>query len=93
MPSANTPVPPGGSNTPWSRSTSSTRDCAGARRSTLCCRPGLLPGGGLNEGTAFATKPELAARMIGRYLGVGHRMGWVAGDEVCGGNPRLRSAL
>ncbi|MBV7701060.1 IS701 family transposase [Streptomyces sp. TRM70350] len=48
---------------------------------------------GLGEDTVFATKPELAARMIGRFLDAGHRVGWVAGDEVYGGNPRLRSAL
>ncbi|MFD5113021.1 IS701 family transposase [Streptomyces sp. NPDC058391] len=48
---------------------------------------------GLDEDTVFATKPELAARMIGRYLGAGHRAGRVAADEVYGGNPKLRSAL
>jgi len=48
---------------------------------------------GPDEDTVFATKPELAARMIGRYLGAGHRAGWVAADEVYGGNPKLRSAL
>jgi hypothetical protein len=48
---------------------------------------------GLDEGTAFATKPELAARMIGRFLDAGHRAGWVAADEVYGGNPKLCSAL
>ncbi len=48
---------------------------------------------GLGEDTVFATKPELAARMIGRFLDAGHRVGWVAGDEVFGGNPKLRSAL
>ncbi|MFJ8141448.1 IS701 family transposase [Streptomyces sp. NPDC096013] len=39
------------------------------------------------------TKPELARRMIERFLVAGHRVGWVAGDEVYGGNPKLRSAL
>jgi SRSO17 transposase len=48
---------------------------------------------GLDEDTVFATKPELAARMIGRFLDAGHRVGWVAGDEVYGGNPTLRPAL
>lgn len=48
---------------------------------------------GLDEDTVFATKSELAARMIGRYLGAGHRAGWVAADKVYGGNPKLRSAL
>ena len=31
--------------------------------------------------------------MIGRFLDVGHRVGWVAANEVYGGNPKLRSAL
>ncbi|TSB32014.1 IS701 family transposase [Streptomyces benahoarensis] len=48
---------------------------------------------GLDEDTVFAIKPELAARMIGRFLDAGHRAGWVAADEVYGGNPKLRSAL
>jgi SRSO17 transposase len=48
---------------------------------------------GLDEGTVFATKPELAAGMIGRFLECGHRVSWVAGDEVYGGNPKLRLTL
>ncbi len=48
---------------------------------------------GLNEDTVFATEPEPAARMTVRFLDAGHRMGWVTGDEVYGGNPKLRSAL
>ncbi|MGI5250576.1 IS701 family transposase [Actinacidiphila glaucinigra] len=48
---------------------------------------------GLDKDIAFATKPELAARMIGRFLDAGHHVDWVAGDEVYGGNPKLRSAL
>ncbi len=55
--------------------------------------PGRCRAAGLGEDTVFATKPEPAARMIGRFLGAGHRVGWVAGDEVYGGNPRLRAAL
>lgn len=43
--------------------------------------------------TVFATEPELSARMIGRFLDAGPRVGWVAGDEVYGGNPKLRAAL
>jgi len=31
--------------------------------------------------------------MIGRFLDAGHRVSWVAGDEVYGGNAKLRSAL
>lgn len=41
----------------------------------------------------MATKPELAARMIGRFLEAGHRVGRAAADEVYGGNPKLRAAL
>ncbi|MGA5064257.1 IS701 family transposase [Streptomyces exfoliatus] len=48
---------------------------------------------GLGDNTEFATKPELAARMVTRFLDAGHRAAWVAGDEVYGGNPRLRTAL
>lgn len=48
---------------------------------------------GLGDNTKFATKPELAARMVTRCLDAGHRAAWVAGDEVYGGNPRLRTAL
>ncbi|MFF6877902.1 IS701 family transposase [Streptomyces sp. NPDC012474] len=48
---------------------------------------------GLGEEATFATKPELAARMVARFLDGGHRAVWVAGDEVYGGNPRLRTTL
>lgn len=48
---------------------------------------------GLAEETSFATKPEPAARMIARFLDAGHHASWVAGDEVSGGNPKLRTAL
>jgi DDE superfamily endonuclease len=48
---------------------------------------------GLGDKTQFATKPELAARMVTRFLDAGHQAVWVAGDEVYGGNPRLRTAL
>ncbi|MFE9476940.1 IS701 family transposase [Streptomyces griseofuscus] len=48
---------------------------------------------GLAEDTVFATKPDLALRMIERFWDAGHRLGWVTGDEVYGGNPRLRAAL
>ncbi|MEV8562521.1 IS701 family transposase [Streptomyces sp. NPDC051917] len=48
---------------------------------------------GLGDKTEFATKPQLAARMVTRFLDAGHRAAWVAGDEVYGGNPTLRAAL
>jgi len=57
------------------------------------CDPDRCRAAGLGDDTVFATKPELAARMIGRFLDAGHRVGWVAGDEVYGGNPKLRSVL
>lgn len=55
--------------------------------------PGRCRDAGLGEDTAFATKPELATRMITRFLDAGHDASWVAGDEVDGGNPKLRAAL
>ncbi|MFD7447066.1 IS701 family transposase [Streptomyces sp. NPDC059909] len=57
------------------------------------CDPDRCRAAGLGEDIAFATKPELARTMIERFLDAGHRVGWVAGDEVYGGNPKLRSAL
>ncbi|MFE9968935.1 IS701 family transposase [Streptomyces sp. NPDC005525] len=57
------------------------------------CDPDRCRAAGLGEDTVFATKPELARTMIERFLNTGHRVGWVTGDEVYGGNPTLRSAL
>jgi SRSO17 transposase len=54
--------------------------------------PARCRAAGLGDQTVFATKPELAARMIDRFPDAGHRAGWVAGDEVDGGNPMLRAA-
>ena len=48
---------------------------------------------GLDQDTAFATKPELATRMVARLLDAGHQAAWVAGDEIYGGNLKLRTAL
>jgi SRSO17 transposase len=48
---------------------------------------------GIPEGTAFATKPELAWRMIGRAVATGVPFGWFAGDEVYGDNGPLRTRL
>ena len=42
------------------------------------------------EETEFATKPELARRMIERALQAGAPCSWVAGDEVYGNNSKLR---
>ncbi|WP_406016642.1 IS701 family transposase [Streptomyces sp. NBC_00984] len=48
---------------------------------------------GIPDTVGFATKPALAARMIGRALDAGVPASWAAGDEVYGGNPHLRTAL
>jgi hypothetical protein len=40
------------------------------------CDPDRCRAAGLGEDTVFATKPELAARMIGRFLDAGHHVGW-----------------
>jgi SRSO17 transposase len=48
---------------------------------------------GVPADTGFATKPALASRMILRALDAGVPAGWVAGDEVYGGNPTLRADL
>ncbi|MBT2363941.1 IS701 family transposase [Streptomyces sp. ISL-10] len=57
------------------------------------CDPDRCRAAGLGEDTTFATKPELARTMIERFLDAGHHVGWVTGDEVYGGNPKLREAL
>jgi SRSO17 transposase len=48
---------------------------------------------GIGDDVAFATKPALAEKMIGRAVTAGVPFSWVAGDEVYGGNPGLRSWL
>ncbi len=48
---------------------------------------------GIPDDLAFATKPQLAARMVERALDAGAPARWVAGDEVYGDNPHLRIAL
>lgn len=35
----------------------------------------------------------MSSRVVTRFLDAGHRVAWVAGDEVYGCNPRLRAAL
>ncbi|MFJ4896126.1 IS701 family transposase [Streptomyces sp. NPDC088788] len=54
--------------------------------------PGRCRAAGIPDNLAFATKPVLAARMIGRALDAGTPARWVAGDEVYGDNPHLRTA-
>ena len=48
---------------------------------------------GIGDEVAFATKPELARRMIERAVRAGVPFAWAAGDEVYGGNPKLRGWL
>ncbi len=48
---------------------------------------------GIGDEVAFATKPQLAEKMIARAVAAGVPFGWVAGDEVYGGNPGLREWL
>jgi SRSO17 transposase len=55
--------------------------------------PGRCAGAGIPEGTVFATKPDLALRMIIRALDAGTPAGWVTGDEVYGADPGLRAGL
>jgi SRSO17 transposase len=48
---------------------------------------------GIADDVPFATKPELAWQMIGRAADAGVPFSWVTGDEVYGGNPKLRERL
>lgn len=45
---------------------------------------------GVPEEVAFATKPQLARRMLERALGAGVPAAWVTGDSIYGGDRRLR---
>jgi SRSO17 transposase len=47
----------------------------------------------VEEGVEFATKPELAMRMLGRAIDAGVPAGWVTADEVYGQHFRLRRML
>jgi SRSO17 transposase len=48
---------------------------------------------GIPETVEFATKPELARRMIGRAVDAGAAAVWVAADEVYGHDSKLRRFL
>jgi SRSO17 transposase len=48
---------------------------------------------GVPEEVSFATKPELAARMLWRSLDAGLSVAWVTGDTVYGSAQSLRSGL
>jgi SRSO17 transposase len=55
--------------------------------------PSRCAAAGIPAGTAFATKPGLARRMIGRALDAGAPAAWVTADEVYGADPGLRGDL
>ncbi|WP_460808701.1 IS701 family transposase [Micromonospora zhanjiangensis] len=48
---------------------------------------------GVPEAIGFATKPQLARRLIDTAVAGGLPCRWVAGDEVYGGDPHLAAAL
>jgi SRSO17 transposase len=52
------------------------------------CREAQVP-----AEVGFASKPELAARMLWRTLDAGVPAAWVTGDTVYGSNPQLRAGL
>src|SRR3954463_2085680 len=45
---------------------------------------------GIGDEVGFATKPELARRMLGRALDAGVPAGWLTADEIYGQDTRLR---
>jgi len=55
--------------------------------------PERLRAAGVPEGTAFATKGELARAMLDRALDAGVQAAWVLGDEVYGADGPLRRRL
>jgi SRSO17 transposase len=55
--------------------------------------PDRCTAAGIPADTTFATKPALATRMITRALDAGVPAEWVAGDEVYGNDPGLRTEL
>lgn len=48
---------------------------------------------GIGEDVAFATKPQLARRMLTRLIDAGIPVGWFSADEAYGDNPGLRTWL
>jgi SRSO17 transposase len=48
---------------------------------------------GIPEGVTFATKPELARRLVERALEAGARPAWVVADSVYGADSKLRFFL
>jgi SRSO17 transposase len=54
-----------------------------------CDDPERRAEAGVPEQVRFATKPQLASRMIETAVTAGLPCRWVAGDEAYGGDPRL----
>lgn len=48
---------------------------------------------GIGQDVTFATKPELARRMLARLIAAGQRPAWFTADEAYGDNPGLRAWL
>lgn len=48
---------------------------------------------GIGQDVTFATKPELARRMLARLVAAGQRPAWFTADEAYGDNPGLRAWL
>jgi SRSO17 transposase len=55
--------------------------------------PARCRAAGVPDQVGFATKPELARRMLERALGAGVPAGWVTADAVDGNSPALRGWL
>jgi SRSO17 transposase len=55
--------------------------------------PERLTGAGVPDDTVFATKPQLARRLIDAAVAGGLPCRWVTGDEAYGGDPALATAL
>src|SRR5919199_937993 len=58
-----------------------------------CDAPDKRTEAAIPDEVAFATKPALAGRMIGRALDAGLSCAWVLGDEIYGSDRRLRMDL
>lgn len=58
-----------------------------------CTDPGRRAEAGVPEHVRFATKPQLARRMIDGAVAAGLPCRWVTGDEAYGGDPALATAL
>jgi SRSO17 transposase len=55
--------------------------------------PARCRAAGIPEGVTFATKPELARRLVERALDAGARPAWVVADSVYGADSKLRFFL